>query len=155
MRMFSALAVAASLACLSAASAFAATDGAGNGKPAVAMPSASAKQAFIDMARKVSADEPTRDQGGRLGWIEKGQSWPELEAAAFATGDNALAGPVKTDAGWHLLYVEGHQTGKQRSFDEVKANVRNVLYQQKVQKRLKEWVEDLKAKYYVERRSEG
>jgi len=109
------------------------------------------KAAFIVAARKHSADEPTRDQGGRLGWIEKGQSWPELEAAAFAAPDASLAGPVKTEAGWHLLYVEGHQAGKQRTFEEVKPNVRNLLYQQKIQKRLAEWVEELKTKYYVER----
>ena len=112
------------------------------------------KTAFITAARKHSADEPTRDLGGRLGWIEKGQSWPELEAAAFAAPDNSLAGPVKTDAGWHLLYIEGHQTGKQRSFDEVKSNARNLIYQQKMQTRLNEWFEELKSKYYVERRED-
>jgi parvulin-like peptidyl-prolyl isomerase len=109
------------------------------------------KQAFIDMARKVSADEPTRDQGGRLGWVEKGQSWPELEAVAFAAPDNSLAGPVKTDAGWHLLYIEGHQQGQQHPFEDVKKNAINMLYQEKLQKRLAEWVDELKTKYYVER----
>ena len=109
------------------------------------------KQAFIDAARANSQDEPTRDQGGRLGWIEKGQSWPELENAAFAAKDNELVGPVKTDAGWHLLFVEGHKEGSQRSLDDVKTNAKNLLYQEKVQKRTQEWVEDLKRKYYVER----
>jgi|GEM_PF-3457825 parvulin-like peptidyl-prolyl isomerase len=113
------------------------------------------KQAFVDEARRSSADAPTRDQGGELGWIEKGQSWPELEKAAFASPDNSLAGPVKTEAGWHLLFVEGHQKGKSRSFDEVKANARNMVYQEKMKKRRDEWVEDLKTKYYVERLGES
>lgn len=113
------------------------------------------KQAFIDLARKVSADEPTRDQGGLLGWIEKGQSWPELEAAAFAAKDESLAGPVKTQAGWHLLYIEGHRPGKQLDFDEVKKNVANVVYQDKVHKRLADWLHDLKTKYYVERQGDS
>jgi parvulin-like peptidyl-prolyl isomerase len=112
------------------------------------------KAAFIAAARKDSADTPTKDQGGLLGWIEKGQSWPELEKAAFASPDNALAGPVKTDAGWHLLYVEGHQSGKARSFDEVKANARNQVYQEKLKARRDDWVEELKTKYYVERHDE-
>ena len=80
--------------------------------------------------------------------------WPELEKAAFASPDNALAGPVKTDAGWHLLYVEGHQSGKARSFDEVKANARNQVYQEKLKARRDDWVEELKTKYYVERHDE-
>lgn len=109
------------------------------------------KQAFIDLARKVSEDEPTRDQGGRLGWIEKGQSWKEIEDVAFPAPDNSLAGPVKTEKGWHLIYIEGHQDGKQHSFEEVKKNAENMVYQAKVTKRLNEWLEELKTKYYVER----
>jgi foldase protein PrsA len=110
------------------------------------------KAAFIALAKKRSADAPTRDQGGLLGWIEKGQSWPELEEAAFAAKDGSLAGPVKTEAGWHLLYVEGHQKGKERGFEDVKANIRNLIYQDKNQKRFQEWVDELKHKYYVERK---
>jgi hypothetical protein len=109
------------------------------------------KKAFIEAARANSQDEPTRDQGGRLGWIEKGQSWTELETAAFSTPDNQVAGPVKTEAGWHLLLVEGHREGTQRSLDDVRANAKNMIYQQKVQKRTQEWIEDLKHKYFVER----
>jgi parvulin-like peptidyl-prolyl isomerase len=110
------------------------------------------KVAFIAAARKHSADKPTADQGGLLGWIEKGQSWPELEQAALNAPDNSLVGPVSTEAGLHLLLVEGHQAGKARSFDEVRNNVRNLLYQDKNQKRLNEWMESLKRKYYVERK---
>jgi hypothetical protein len=109
------------------------------------------KKAFIDAAKANSQDEPTRDQGGLLGWIEKGQSWPELEAAAFAAKDDEVAGPVHTDAGWHLLLVEGHKEGAQRPLEDVKASVKNMIYQEKLQKRFEEWVGDLKNKYYVER----
>ena len=109
------------------------------------------KKAFVDAARANSQDEPTRDQGGRLGWVEKGQSWAELENAAFAAQENEVAGPVQTDAGWHLLLVEGHKDGAQRSLDEVKSSAKNLIYQQKVQKRTQEWIEDLKRKFYVER----
>ncbi len=110
------------------------------------------KAAFIAAARKHSADQPTKDQGGNLDWIEKGQSWPELEAAAFSAKDGALLGPVRSEAGLHLLLVEGHQSGKARSFEEVKSNVRNALYQVKNQKRLTEWLDELKRKYYVEKK---
>lgn len=110
------------------------------------------KAAFIAAARKHSADEPTRELGGNLDWIEKGQSWPELENAAFAARAGSLLGPVRSDVGLHLLYVEGHQKGKARGFEEVKANVRNLIYQQKNQKRLAEWVDELKRKYYIERK---
>lgn len=114
--------------------------------------SSDVKAAFIAAARRHSADEPTREQGGNLGWIEKGQSWPELEAPAFGAKANSLVGPVRSEAGVHLLLVEGHQRGKARGFEEVKPNVRNLIYQQKNQRRLAEWVDELKRKYYIERK---
>jgi parvulin-like peptidyl-prolyl isomerase len=113
---------------------------------------ADVKSAFIAAARRHSADEPTREQGGNLGWIEKGQSWPELEAPAFSAKAGSLVGPVRSEAGVHLLLVEGHQSGKARTFEEVKPNVRNLIYQQKNQRRLAEWVDELKRKYYIERK---
>lgn len=113
------------------------------------------KSAFIDLARKYSADAPTKDQGGLLGWIQKGQSWPEIEAVAFPAPDNSLAGPVKTQVGWHLLYIEGHRPGKQLPFAAVKKDVSNIVYQDKVHKRLADWVAELKTKYYVERHEDA
>lgn len=110
------------------------------------------KAAFVAAARRHSADEPTRDQGGNLGWIEKGMSWPELEAAAFGAKPGSVLGPVASEAGLHLLYVEEHRAGKARGFEEVKASVRNLIYQQKNQRRMQEWVQDLQRKYFVERR---
>lgn len=115
-----------------------------------AKPAASRLQAFIDLAKRYSADAPTKDQGGLLGWIQKGQSWPELEAVAFAAPADSLAGPVKTSAGWHILYVEGRRTGRQLPFDSVKKDVENMVYQQKVHQRMQDWIADLKTKYYVE-----
>ncbi len=113
-------------------------------------PAKERKALFIDLARKYSADAPTKDQGGLLGWIQKGQSWPEIEKVAFAAPDDSLAGPVRTTAGWHLLYIEGHRPGRELPFDAVKTDVDNVVYQKKLHKRIKEWIAELKTKYYVQ-----
>jgi hypothetical protein len=113
------------------------------------------KEAFIQAAKKYSADTATKDQGGLLDWIEKGQSWHALEDVAFAAKDETLAGPVETEAGWHLLYIEGHQPGKQNSFEDVKKSAANQLYQEKLKKHLDDWVKDLKTKYYVDRQGDS
>jgi parvulin-like peptidyl-prolyl isomerase len=58
---------------------------------------------------------------------------------------------VRSPEGLHLLFVEEKKAGEQKSFDDVKAMARNAVYQQKVQKRIAEWVEDLKREFFVER----
>jgi foldase protein PrsA len=110
------------------------------------------KEDFILRAGKDSKDELTSDKGGRLGWIEKGGlRWKELEEKAFKMNVGELAGPIKTTDGWHLIFVEDKKEGEQKSFDDVKAQARNAVYQEKVQKRIEAWVEDLKREFFVER----
>lgn len=110
------------------------------------------KDDFIARAKKDSKDELTADKGGRLGWIEKGGlRWSEVEEKAFKMREGEVAGPIKSSEGLHLIYVEEKKAGEQKGFDEVKAQVRNAVYQEKVQKRIEGWVEDLKREFFVER----
>lgn len=110
------------------------------------------KEDFIAVARRDSKDELTSDKGGRLGWIEKGGlRWSDVEAKAFKMRTGEVAGPVKSPEGLHLIFVEEKKEGEQKSFDDVKSQVRNAVYQEKVQKRIETWVEDLKREFFVER----
>lgn len=47
---------------------------------------------------------PSKEQGGMLGWVRKGQMVPEFEEAAFSAPLNKLV-RCKTKFGWHLLQV--------------------------------------------------
>lgn len=110
------------------------------------------KDDFIARAKKDSKDELTADKGGRLGWIEKGGlRWSEVEEKAMTMHAGELAGPIKSSEGLHLIYVEEKKAGEQKPFDEVKNQVRNAVYQDKVQKRIEGWVDDLRREFFVER----
>jgi parvulin-like peptidyl-prolyl isomerase len=110
------------------------------------------KDDFIARAKRESRDELTADKGGRLGWIEKGGlRWTEVEARAFKMKAGDLAGPVRSPEGWHMIFVEEKKDSESKSFEEVKAQVRNAVYQEKVQKRIETWVEDLKREFFVQR----
>ncbi|KAL8545053.1 hypothetical protein ACS0TY_005308 [Phlomoides rotata] len=47
---------------------------------------------------------PSKEEGGMLGWVRKGQMVPEFEEAAFSSPLNKLV-RCKTKFGWHLLQV--------------------------------------------------
>ncbi len=107
---------------------------------------------FATLARKDSKDELTADKGGRLGWIEKGGlRWPQVEARAFGLKPGEIAGPIKSADGLHVILVEEQKAGEQKTYEDVKAQVRNLVYRQKIQKRIEGWIEDLKREFYVER----
>ena len=62
---------------------------------------------FADVARTVSRDPGSAENGGDLGWFERGTMVPEFEAAAFGAAPGALVGPVKSQFGWHVLEILG------------------------------------------------
>jgi peptidyl-prolyl cis-trans isomerase D len=69
----------------------------------------SAGKTWEELAASVSLDTSNKDQGGDLGWFGRGAMVQEFEDAAFAAAVGEIAGPVKTDYGWHLIQVLGHE----------------------------------------------
>lgn len=65
-------------------------------------------QAFDEVAKVNSEDVQSRDQGGELGFVSRGQTVKEFEAAIFADAvkKNALLGPIRTQYGWHIIKIE-------------------------------------------------
>jgi parvulin-like peptidyl-prolyl isomerase len=60
---------------------------------------------FAELAKQVSQDEATRDNGGDLGWFPKDVMPPEFESAAFALQPGEVSGVVSTQLGLHILKV--------------------------------------------------
>ena len=60
---------------------------------------------FQELARKKSIG-PAGPNGGILGWIQRGMMVAEFEEAAFKLEINTYTKiPVKTQFGWHIIYV--------------------------------------------------
>ncbi|XP_044504958.1 rhodanese-like/PpiC domain-containing protein 12, chloroplastic [Mangifera indica] len=71
---------------------------------------------LLDLQRRIAEGEdlsdlaveysvcPSKQEGGMLGWVRKGQMVPEFEEVAFSSPLNKVA-RVKTQFGWHLLQV--------------------------------------------------
>lgn len=58
---------------------------------------------FAALAKQVSQDEATRDNGGDLGWFPRDVMPPEMEHAAFALQAGEVSDVVVTQLGLHIL----------------------------------------------------
>ncbi|MBI4384674.1 MAG: peptidylprolyl isomerase [Nitrospinae bacterium] len=59
---------------------------------------------FSKLAERYS-ECPSKKRGGDLGWFGKGAMVRPFEVAAFSAREGEVVGPVKTEFGWHLIYV--------------------------------------------------
>ncbi len=87
---------------------------------------------FADLAKQYSEDT-SKDKGGDLDWIVRGQTVPEFEAAAFSLPKGAISDLVKTQYGFHIIEVIDRQMARTQTFDEVKAAIQAQLQQAKAE----------------------
>src|SRR5438046_8759570 len=63
-------------------------------------------QTLWNQLAKDNSDDPgTKDSGGELGWVGKGQFVKEFENAVKALPVGAISDPVKSDFGYHIIQV--------------------------------------------------
>ncbi|RON56270.1 peptidylprolyl isomerase [Pseudomonas frederiksbergensis] len=90
---------------------------------------------FASVARSGSEDV-SASAGGDLGYFMRGRMMPEFEAAAFALKPGQLSEPVRTQVGWHLIYLQNHQEAADVTEEQGLQTVRAYLArQQKAQAR--------------------
>ena len=83
---------------------------------------------FAKLAAEVSTDTASKANGGDLGWFGKGAMVAPFEEAAFSLKVGEISAPVKSDFGFHIIQVIGHEnrpltdqqvtTNKQTAFND-------------------------------------
>jgi len=82
---------------------------------------------FAALARELSDDRATSENGGSLGFLTRGSTFPELEDAAFGAALSEMIGPVETPAGYHLIQVTAHRAAGPSPLSEVRAELTGEL----------------------------
>lgn len=85
---------------------------------------------FAELARRYSEDEGTRDAGGDLGRITRGQMVPEFEGAAFALEQDEVSDPVTSMFGVHVIKATEKTGGATQTLDDVRDAIVDILQQE-------------------------
>jgi peptidyl-prolyl cis-trans isomerase D len=85
---------------------------------------------FAALAKKVSEDEGSKEQGGDLNYFSRGRMVPEFEDAAFKMNAGETSDLVKSQFGFHIIRVVDKKAGATKTLDEVRQQITDVLQQQ-------------------------
>src|SRR4029434_9605140 len=80
------------------------------------------------MAREMSEDPGSKDKGGDLGWVSKGDMVPQFEQALFALKKGEIsAEPVRTPFGFHAVQALDLRPASRKPLKDVAAQIRDRL----------------------------
>ncbi|MBB3640696.1 peptidylprolyl isomerase [Variovorax atrisoli] len=105
---------------------------------------------FAGLARDNSQDGSAK-QGGDLGWSRPGQFVPEFEEAMDRLSPGQISDPVVSRFGVHLIQVVARRDSK-LSQSEQREAARAALREQRVEEAFTTWVQEVRARAYVEYR---
>lgn len=107
------------------------------------------KEKFIEEAKAKSIG-PSGPKGGDLGYFTEGQMVPEFNDKVFSmkTGTITME-PVKTQFGYHVIYLEDKKPAMTRKYDEVKAFIEQRLKMEKFKTAMKDKMDALQKKAVI------
>jgi len=83
---------------------------------------------FAELAKKYSDDKESAPQGGDIGYVFKGMGLPpEFEAAALSADVGKVVGPVESELGYHLIYVDEKRAAQEISYTEIKPELERFI----------------------------
>lgn len=106
---------------------------------------------FAELAKEYSTDASNAAKGGDLGYFGKGEMAKEFEEAAFGMKVGEVSAPVKTDFGYHIIKVADKKAAKTAVFEDHKEEIKESLFDQKIQTEYPNWLEKKKADYKIKR----
>ncbi len=112
--------------------------------------SSNLKKDFTELA-KTKSTGPSGSNGGELGWFTKDKMVPEFSDATLKLEKNKFTKTaVKTQFGYHIIYLDDKKEASTIAFDVVKSRLQQDLLQRKFTNNVKQRAEELKKKAKIE-----
>jgi parvulin-like peptidyl-prolyl isomerase len=104
---------------------------------------------FAEMAR-MHSESSSREAGGDLGFFNKGELTEKLDQTAFALEPGQVSDVIRLDAAFYILKVEEKVPEKVKTLDEVRKEVADALFEEKMSVQMERYVKTLRYRAIVE-----
>ena len=107
---------------------------------------------FEELAKTYSEGTEAKD-GGEMGWVEKGQLLGEIDEKVFLIPLGETTPPIKSALGYHLFKVTEKEAASAKPLAEVRDQIQDVIFKEKVKRRIDTWIAGLRKNAYISIRS--
>ncbi len=103
---------------------------------------------FSELAKEYSQG-PNKDEGGDMGYIGRGEMLEELDEVLAKLESGKFSGPIRSDVGYHIIKIEDVKDFGYATLEDAQDAIKKMLFQQKFQEKLDEWLGGLRGKAYI------
>jgi parvulin-like peptidyl-prolyl isomerase len=104
---------------------------------------------FAKIAANMS-QSGTKDKGGDLGEVARGELLPDLDKAVFNSTPGTILGPIETKSAWHILKVESRLPSEVPAFESVKERLRRDASEDAFQRDYKAYIDSLRKDAFIQ-----
>jgi parvulin-like peptidyl-prolyl isomerase len=97
-----------------------------------------------------SSESPSKDKGGDMGEVARGELLPDLDKAVFASPSGAVIGPIATKSGWHIVKVEQRLPSEVPAFESIKDKLRRDASDDAFQRDYKAYIDRLRKDAFIQ-----
>ncbi len=102
---------------------------------------------WSSVAKQYSVDQASKNQGGKLEGVAKGQQEKALDTAIFEADKGKLIGPIKTQFGYYVMEVTKVTEAKQQSLEDSKESIRQIVSSENQRKALDTFGKDYRQRW--------
>jgi parvulin-like peptidyl-prolyl isomerase len=97
-----------------------------------------------------SSESGTRNKGGDLGEVARGELLPDLDKAVFNSQAGSVIGPIESKSGWHILKVEQRLPSEIPAFESIKDRLRRDASDDAWQRDYKAYIDNLRKDAFIQ-----
>jgi foldase protein PrsA len=99
------------------------------------------------VAKKFSIDQQTKNTGGQLPAVSKGQQEASLDKAIFGATKGKVTGPVKTQFGYYVFEVTKVTKASQQTLQQAQQTIKGILASEGQQKAMDKFIKDFQKEW--------
>ena len=106
---------------------------------------------FVELAKNLSDDESSRENGGDLDFIYKGIFETSFDEAVEKLNPGETSGKIKTRFGFHVIQLIEKRPSEMAPFNEMKSEIQKYLFLEEAKKNVSSYIEKLKQTADIEK----
>jgi len=99
---------------------------------------------------KTSSEAATKDKGGDLGEVKRGELLPELDKAVFNATSGSVLGPIESKTAWHIIKIEQRLPSEVPAFESLKDKLRKDASDETFQRDYKAYIDSLRKDAFIQ-----